>query len=172
MLATVKEMDAMIGATLQYAREEAIPEARRPTDVTALTQSIVDDMADAGLDVAMTAAEPILLDAQPVALKRALINLIDNAVKYGKSARLSVRSRPKTIEITVDDEGPGIPEQELSRVFEPFYRVEQSRSRDTGGVGLGLAIADAIIAAHGGRLTLTNRSPRGLRAQVTLPRSP
>lgn len=169
MLATVKEMDAMIGATLQYARQEAASEIRRPTDVTALLQSIVDDMAGAGLDVTMTPAEPITLEIQPTTLKRALTNLIDNAVKYGKVARVSIRSTPRTLEIVVDDEGPGIPEHELSRVFEPFYRVEESRSRETGGVGLGLAIAQSIVQADGGTLALSNRSAGGLRASVVLP---
>jgi signal transduction histidine kinase len=98
-----------------------------------------------------------------------LINLLDNAVKYGKRARACIRSMPKAVEITIDDEGPGIPEGELIRVFEPFYRVEASRSRETGGIGLGLAIALSIIQAHGGQLALSNRPEGGLRASITLP---
>jgi signal transduction histidine kinase len=170
MLATIAEMDAMIGATLQYAREQAADEPRRSTDVTALVQSLVDDMADAGLDVTMAPAEPVQLTGQPAALKRALTNLIDNAVKYGKRARLSLTETPAGVTIAIDDDGPGIPEDELQRVFQPFYRVESSRSRDTGGVGLGLAIAQAVVEAQGGTLTLRNRRPAGLRAEITLPR--
>jgi signal transduction histidine kinase len=171
MLATIAEMDAMIGATLQFASDQARAEPLRPADLTALVQSIVDDMADAGLDVTMTRADPVQIDCQPVALKRALTNLIDNAVKYGVRARLSLIATPQQVEITVDDDGPGIPEDQLQRVFEPFYRVEQSRSRETGGVGLGLAIAQAVVAAQNGTLTLSNRVPNGLNAKIVLPRT-
>jgi signal transduction histidine kinase len=170
MLATIAEMDAMIGATLKYAREQAADEPRRATDVTALVQSVTDDMADAGLDVTMTPAQPVSIECQPAALKRALTNLIENAVKYGERARVSLSTSPQTIEIAVEDDGPGIPEDQLTKVFEPFYRVEESRSRDTGGVGLGLAIALAVVSAQNGTLNLTNRTPTGLRALITLPR--
>jgi signal transduction histidine kinase len=169
MLATIAEMDSMIGATLEFARDEAMVEARRRTDLTALLASVVDDMADTGIPVAMEQAQPIVYECQPAALKRALSNLIDNAVKYGKQARAAIRSTPQSIEITVDDEGPGIPEDELGRVFQPFYRVEGSRSRETGGIGLGLAIALSVVQAHGGELTLSNRPGGGLRASVGLP---
>lgn len=170
MLATIAEMDSMIATTLTFARDEAVAEPRRPTDIAALVQSIADDMSDAGLPVAMAPAPPLVCECRPAALKRALTNLIDNAVKYGKTARAAIAATSSAIEITVDDEGPGIPEPELSRVFEPFYRVEQSRSRETGGVGLGLAIAQSIVQSHGGELILRNRPTGGLRATVRLPR--
>ena len=169
MLAPIAEMDAMIAATLQFARDEATSERRRPTDVAALLASAVDDLADSGLPISMAAAQPITYECQPATLKRALSNLLDNAVKYGKQARAAIQSTPNAIEITIDDEGPGIPEDELKRVFEPFYRVEASRSRDTGGIGLGLAIALSIVQGHGGWITLTNRPEGGLRATVVLP---
>jgi signal transduction histidine kinase len=169
MLATIAEMDEMIGATLKFARDEAAAEPSRQTDVVSLVQSIADDMNDAGLPVTMARAEPAVCDCRPATLKRALTNLIDNAVKYGKAAHVAVQKTGKGVEITIDDEGPGIPEAELSRVFEPFYRVEESRSRETGGVGLGLAIALSVVQAHGGELTLTNRPQGGLRARVFLP---
>ena len=118
----------------------------------------------------MQAAEPIVYECQPAALKRALRNLLDNAVKYGKSGnRRRSADSSKAIEINIDDDGPGIPQQELSRVFEPFYRLEESRSRETGGVGLGLAIAQTIVQAQGGTLTLSNRPTGGLRASIALP---
>ena len=170
MLATIAEMDAMIATTLAFARDEATAEIRRPTDLAALVQSIVDDMADTGLPVRMEPAEPVVLDCRPAALKRAMRNLIENAVKYGKKANVAIKPTPKSIEITIDDEGPGIAEQELSRVFEPFYRVEESRSPETGGVGLGLAIALSTAQAHGGEILLRNRPAGGLRASVVLPR--
>jgi signal transduction histidine kinase len=169
MLGTIGDMDEMIGTTLAFARDEVRAEPRRRVDVAALLESVVDDMADAGLPVTMQPAAPLTYECQPGALKRALTNLLDNAVKYGKRAQAAITSTAKAIEITIDDEGPGIPEAELPRVFQPFYRVEESRSRDTGGTGLGLAIAQSIVQAHGGELTLANRPGGGLRASIRLP---
>ena len=166
MLSTIAEMDAMVAATLQFARDETTTEVPRPTDVTALLQSIVDDMADAGMPVVMESASPIVNECRPNALKRAIRNLLDNAVKYGKAARTAIYTTPTAIEITIDDEGLGIPAQELSRVFEPFYRADDSRSRDTGG----LAVALSIVQAHDGELMLANRTEGGLRATINLPR--
>ncbi|MEX0753095.1 MAG: ATP-binding protein [Xanthobacteraceae bacterium] len=170
MLATIAEMNSMVGATLQFARDDAKTELRRPTDIAALVQSVVDDMADAGLPAAMEPAASIVLECRPNALKRAIRNLIDNAVKHGKSAKVAIHVEPNSIEITIDDAGPGIPEHELARVFQPFYRVDASRSPETGGIGLGLAIALSIVQAQGGELKLVNRAAGGLRASVILPR--
>lgn len=169
MHATIGEMESMIQATLAFARDEARAEPRRRTDLAALLASIVDDMTDAGLPVALEPAQPVIYECMPGALKRALTNLLDNAVKYGQRARAAIRATPQAIEIVIDDEGQGIPEDELPRVFEPFYRVEGSRSRATGGIGLGLAIALSIIQAHGGQLALSNRPEGGLRARIALP---
>jgi signal transduction histidine kinase len=169
MLATIAEMDEMIGATLKFARDESAAEPSRQTDIVSLVQSIVDDMNDAGLSVTMAPAQPVTAECRPATLKRALTNLIDNAVKYGKTAHVAVQKAGEGVEITVNDEGPGIPEADFARVFEPFYRVEESRSRETGGVGLGLAIALSVVQAHGGQITLNNRPQGGLRARVTLP---
>ena len=170
MLATIAEMDSMIGTTLQFAGDEEKTELRRPTDVAALVQSVVDDMADAGLPVAMDPAQLVVLECRSDALKRAIRNLVDNALKHGKSASVAIHAEPNSIEITIDDEGPGIPEQELARVFQPFYRVEASRSSETGGIGLGLAITLSIVQSHGGELKLVNRTAGGLRASIILPR--
>jgi signal transduction histidine kinase len=169
MLTTIAEMDSMVGATMQFARDEATSELRRPTDVAALVQSVVDDMADAGLSVSMDPAQSVVLDCRPDALKRAIRNLIDNAVKHGQLAQVAVNLAPESIVITIEDQGPGIAEQELERVFQPFYRIDASRNSETGGIGLGLAIALSIIQAHGGELALVNRKAGGLRASVTLP---
>ena len=170
MLATIAEMVSMIEATLNFARDEAVTEPRRATDLTALLQSITDEMSDAGLPVTAAQATPVIYECRPNALKRALTNLIDNAVKYGKTAHAAINATSTRVEITIDDEGPGIPEMELKRVLEPFYRVDESRSRETGGVGLGLAIALSAVQAHGGELILGNRPAGGLRALVRLPR--
>jgi len=169
MLATIGDMNGMIEATLAFARDEAAAEPSRRTDLTALLSSIVDDMADAGMPVTIEGAEPVIGACRPAALKRAITNLIDNAIKYGKRARAAIHATPGAAEIIVEDEGPGIPEDELDRVFQPFYRLEESRSRETGGIGLGLAIALSIIEAQGGELVLANRAAGGLRARITLP---
>ncbi|HEY5127358.1 MAG TPA: ATP-binding protein [Bradyrhizobium sp.] len=169
MLATIGEMDEMIGTTLAFARDEVRAEPRRRVDIAALLASVADDMADAGLPVTMRPAPSLSYDCQPGALKRTITNLLDNAVKYGKRADASITAGAKAIEITIDDDGPGISDAELPRVFQPFYRVEASRSRDTGGTGLGLAIAQSIVQAHGGELTLANRPGGGLRACIRLP---
>jgi signal transduction histidine kinase len=169
MLKTIDEMDRMVAATLQVARDEANAEDRRRTDIAALVASVVDDMADAGLPVEMEPSSPVIYECQPSALKRALTNLLDNAVKYGKQARATIRSTREVIQIVVEDHGPGIPEGELAKVVQPFYRVEGSRSRETGGIGLGLAITLSVVEAHGGTLTLVNRPEGGLQACITLP---
>ncbi len=168
MLSTIGEMDEMIGSTLTFARDEVRGEPRRRVDVAALLTSLVDDLADAGLPVTMAPATPLIHECQPGALKRAISNVLDNAVKYGKRAHAAIASAGNAIEITIDDEGPGIPEAELPKVVQPFYRVEDSRSRDTGGTGLGLAIAHSIVQAQDGELTLANRPGGGLRASIKL----
>jgi signal transduction histidine kinase len=169
MLSTIADLDAMVAATLSFASGGANRAPHRPTDLTALIASITDDLADGGLLVSMEAAQPVIHACDPATLKRALTNLIDNAVKYGGSATVAIRETPRAIEITIDDVGPGIPEEELTQVFEPLYRLEDSRSRETGGMGLGLAIAQSIIRAHGGRLTLSNRPRGGLRVLIAFP---
>jgi signal transduction histidine kinase len=169
MLSSIAEMEAMIGATLEFARDETASEPRRQTDLTSLVQSIVDDMRDAGLPVSMEPAAPMVYECQPAALKRAIRNLLDNAVKYGKTGRVQIHSGSRAIQIHIDDDGPGIPEAEQSRVLDPFYRLDHSRSRETGGIGLGLSITQSIVQAQGGTLALTNRTKGGLRATVMLP---
>jgi signal transduction histidine kinase len=171
LLATISEMDGMLTATLSFARDEAANEARRRSDLGALLASIVDDMAEAGLPVTLVqCADAVIVECKPEALRRAIFNLIDNAIKYGGSARATLAATSETVEIRIDDTGPGIPEDELARVTQPFYRLEGSRSRHTGGMGLGLAIAASVIEAHGGELRLANRETGGLRASIILPR--
>ena len=170
ILETVAEMQAMAEAVLAFARGDAEGEETRPTDIAALVESIVEDAAEAGRDVTLQATTPMTLRCRPFALRRAIGNLIDNAVAYGKRARVSVTSEADAVKIVVDDDGPGIPEAERERVFDPFVRLEGSRSRETGGVGLGLSIARSIVRAHGGDITLENRQAGGLKAVISLPR--
>jgi len=168
MLASIADMEAMLAASLDFARDAGKAEPRRPTDLTALLASIIDDMADAGLAVTMAPAVPVVSIVQPAALKRALTNLIDNAIKYGKAAHVEIEKVEGRIAIAIDDEGPGIPEEALGQVFEPFFRLDEARSSETGGSGLGLSIAQSVVHNHGGTILLSNRPGGGLRAVVTL----
>lgn len=167
---TVDEMSRMTEATLSFARDEAAGEEARPTDLGALVRAVADDFADLGADVAVDAPDRTDLVVRPVSLRRALRNLVENAVRYGERARVRLEARPDEILIAVDDDGPGIPPDRLDDVFEPFVRLETSRSADTGGVGLGLATARSIVRAHGGDLTLANRDGGGLTATIRLPK--
>ena len=169
MLTALDEMDTMLSSTLAFAREGSENEEKCMTDVGSLVEAICEDMADVGRDVTCAVGGETLAPCHPLALKRALTNLIDNAVKYGKCANVRVRPNSKGVEITIEDEGPGIPETEMERIFLPYYRLEASRSRDTGGVGLGMAIAQMVIDAHGGSVCLSNRAEGGLRVRVRLP---
>ncbi|CUA97894.1 ATP-binding protein [Pannonibacter indicus] len=175
MIATLDEMAAMTEATLAFARDEAVSEPREAVDLVAVLESLAGDQADMGHDVRLMAtgtdaeAAPVTLPCRPMALKRALRNLIENAVRYGGAARISVETGQREVIIRVEDDGPGIPEDRMGDVFEPFVRLETSRSGETGGIGLGLAIARSLIHAHGGTITLTNSSKGGLTATVTLP---
>jgi signal transduction histidine kinase len=170
MLKTIDEMDEMLMSTLSFARDEATSEISKRIDIGAFISSIADDMADAGLAVETGPIERgVVVECKPLALRRALTNLIDNAVKYGGTATVAMNATASEVEITVDDQGPGIPEDQLGRVMQPFVRLEESRNRDTGGIGLGLAIATSIAESHGGKLTLSNRREGGLRAAIGLP---
>ncbi len=169
-LATLAEMESMIESTLAFAREDAEQEEPRVVDLSSLVESICDDMADAGRAVEFEESPPLKYTCRPLALKRAFSNVVDNAIKYGGNARVKVLSHPGLVEIVVDDDGPGIPEAELKEVFAPFYRLERSRSRETGGAGLGLSLSRTVAHAHGGEIILANRLEGGLRAIIQLPR--
>jgi signal transduction histidine kinase len=162
-------MEAMITATLSFARDASRAEAERPLDLASLLASLSDDAADAGRRAAYEGPGHLTVTGRPIALKRAFGNLIDNAIEYGGGADVTLAADEKGITVTVDDQGPGIPEAELERVFDAFHRLEPSRSRETGGVGLGLAVVRTVIRGHGGDVTLANRAEGGLRARVTLP---
>ncbi|ADZ71425.1 ATPase, histidine kinase-, DNA gyrase B-, and HSP90-like domain protein [Polymorphum gilvum SL003B-26A1] len=169
MIAILDEMAQMTEATLAFARDEATQEERRSVDLGGLMESIAGDQSDLGRDVEVAARDRVVLACRPVALKRALRNLVENAVRYGTRARIAVRAEGGQAVLTVDDDGPGIADDRLADVFEPFVRLEESRSGETGGIGLGLAIARSIVHAHGGTIALENRPEGGLRATVHLP---
>ena len=168
--ADLDEMEQMVGSVLAYLKGDTDPEPPRAVDLVALLTTLVDAAADAGQDVVYRGPERAVLHARPLGLKRAFANLIDNAIAYGGSARVVLHCGETNMAIAVSDDGPGIPEAELGRVLEPFQRIEGSRNRTTGGVGLGLAITLQAVEREGGRLSLVNRPGGGLTAEVTLPR--
>jgi signal transduction histidine kinase len=166
----MNEMTQLLEATLSYLRDEEVEETIRPTDVESIAGAIADDASDVGRKVTVSGtAAPIA--AQPLALKRCIENLVSNAVRYGSIAHINLFDSREQLIITVVDDGPGIPDHQLEAVLEPFYRVEGSRSRDTGGVGLGLSIASEIANRHGGTIQLENIRPSGLRATIAFPRN-
>ena len=168
--ALVEEMQAMVEQTLDFARAAAQGEAVQEVNLAALLRDLV---ADAGAGHAtLTAPESVFLTLRPTAIRRALRNLIDNALRYGTRAEVALVRQGGEAVITIADHGPGLPEDQLEAVFEPFVRGEASRSRATGGVGLGLAIARSIARAQGGEVTLANRPEGGLLATLRLPLDP
>jgi signal transduction histidine kinase len=165
----LREMNELIDSVLQVFRDSTAAEPPQRTEVFALVQSLADDLVEQGHAVALEGGPTVAL-AQPAALRRVLANLLGNAVRYGERATVTVGLDGDGVRIVIDDDGPGIPEAQLEAVFQPFYRVESSRNRDTGGTGLGLYIARDLALRQGGRLTLSNRPQGGLRAEVVLPR--
>jgi signal transduction histidine kinase len=170
ILETLDEMERMTEATLTFAREEARREDTRTVDLAALVESLCEDLRDLGMDVTYSGPSRLLYPCRSVSLKRALRNLIENAVGYGRRARVGLEQTATEVPIVIDDDGPGIPEADFERVFAPFVRLEESRSQETGGIGLGMAIARSIVRGHGGDITLANRPEGGLRATLHLPR--
>jgi two-component system OmpR family sensor kinase len=167
--ADIRDMQSMISATVAYVRDTGQPAMRRLLDLRALAETITDDMSDRGEPVSLVPGGPVVVEGNSAALKAMLSNLVNNAVKYAGSAEvLLIRGESQAI-IEVRDRGPGIPPDDLAHVFEPFFRGERSRNRDTGGMGLGLASARAVARAHGGEIAIHNRDDGGVTARVTLP---
>lgn len=170
--ADIDDMQAMVEATLDYLRGLRDNEPRQTIDVAALLASLAADEQALGRPVTLAPVAAAPYPGRLSALKRAIANLADNAVKYGGAARLAVAESAAELRIVVEDDGPGIAEADLARVVEPYVRLEASRGRETGGVGLGLAVARDAARLHGGELRLENRPAGGLRATLILPRPP
>ena len=170
ILATLDEMQCITEATLVFVREEAAQEDTRLLDLDALIQTVCDDLSDMGKDVTFTGPGKTLYRCRSVSLRRALSNLVENAVTYGQCAWVTLTEERDVLCMTIDDNGPGIAAPDMERVFEPFVRLEASRSRETGGVGLGMTIARSIVRGHGGDITLANRPEGGLRVTVRVPK--
>jgi len=174
MLADLDEMESMVASTLAFGRDITTSEAINRIDLASLLRTLLDEASDGDPEhsdvLHYSGPEHLTINARPLSLKRALMNLVGNALKYGDAARIHLAPlQSSTVQIDIEDNGPGIPAGESELVFEPFRRLETSRNRETGGSGLGLSIARNIIRAHGGDISLQNLAGGGLRARVTLP---
>jgi signal transduction histidine kinase len=166
LVASIEEMQEMVDATLAFARGMASSEVYETVDLKTYLKQLQADMIDG---FTLDTANSISVRLRPQSVRRALRNIIENAQRYGGGAEVTFVHDAEYVQIRVSDNGPGVPEAELEQVFEPFFRLEKSRSRETGGTGLGLSIARTIVRAHGGEVALTNRTEGGLLVTVTLP---
>lgn len=169
LLDTIAEMQSMTESVLNAMRIDGSGEPARAVDMSVLVESLCADLEELQMNVTFAGAPSVTLTCRIAEIRRALRNLVENAVRYGAAAQVSLEKTDRELLIHIDDQGPGIPEDQLERVIEPFARIEESRSTDTGGHGLGLAIARLIARAHGGDISLSNRLGGGLRASMRLP---
>lgn len=171
LISDIDEMDAMVSATMEFARESARPGPQVRLEIASLVETVIDEAAETGGLANIDDTQRLIVDGDSIALKRVLENLVNNALKFGTRARARAFGRDGMAIIEIDDDGPGIPLADIERAFEPFHRLETSRNRDTGGLGLGLSVARAIARSHGGDVVLANRPEGGLRATLSLPLS-
>jgi signal transduction histidine kinase len=173
-LRDLDQMNGLVEAALSFVRDGHGPEggAKMLVDLASIVQTVADEFADIGADVRVDETRHVLVQGRPDELQRAIMNLVDNAVKYGGAARLTVTQTERGVAVEVSDDGPGIPEAERDAMLQPFVRGDRARNLDTAsGFGLGLSIVLAIADSHEGRFTLRNRTPRGLTARIELPRA-
>lgn len=168
-MSDLSEMEEMISGVLTFVREDGVSEATTTVDLRAMLQGICDDLQDRGYKIALRSADRVPYHCRRLSMKRCFTNILENAVKYGSCADVTLRRGEDEIRVVVEDCGPGIPDNLQNDVFQPFFRLEESRNRDSGGCGLGLTVARTIARAHGGDITIRNRSPGGLEATITLP---
>ncbi len=169
MVSDIEEMDALIAQAMAFVRGETTPDRREPLDLDALAADCAAGFVETGAPVTFDGGGELPVLSDPAALRRALANLIGNAIQYGGVARVKAFVADGRATVTIEDDGPGLPDDELETVFEPFHRAERSRNRETGGAGLGLTIARQAARAHGGDVTLSRRAEGGLTARLTLP---
>jgi len=169
MAKDINEMEQMISAAMTFVRDASHAGERSPLEISTLVESLCDEMSETGSQVTLTHRDRVVLNGDAVALRRLFANLLENAVKFGGGVEVRVLGLEGFAVIEIRDDGPGIPDDERERVFEPFYRREPSRNRDTGGIGLGLAVVRSVARAHGGEVELENRTEGGLTARVRLP---
>ena len=169
LAADIDQMEAMVSETLAFVRDASRPHERVKLEIASLVEFIMDEAAETGADLAAEAADRVVVDGDPVALRRLITNLVDNALKFGSAARGRVFAQNGMAVVEIEDNGPGIAADQVERAFEPFRRLEASRNRDTGGIGLGLAVVRAIARGHGGDVQLGPAPGGGLRACLRLP---
>ncbi|WP_193170030.1 ATP-binding protein [Nisaea nitritireducens] len=170
VLADIGDMEAIVSSTMTFASHQLNKERTGTVDLASLLISICDTASDAGGTVTYVGPDHAPVSCQPVAIRRAFTNLIDNGCKYATSVRVTLNVTAELVRVTVSDDGPGIPAEQVEAALRPFVRLEASRNRDTGGSGLGLTIADEVVRAHSGMLTFAPVAPHGLEVTVTLPR--
>jgi len=168
VVADIEQMDAMVSQALTFVRGDTGNRERVKLDLADLVRSVVEDVVEMGADAGFE-GERLVIEGDPVALRRLFTNLVENAVKFGGRARVRLERDGGAAVVQVEDDGPGLPATDLERAFEPFHRGDASRAQATGGFGLGLAVARSVARAHGGEVTLANRSGGGLAANVRLP---
>lgn len=169
--ADLSEMESMIDSALEYLRAGESTEPMRLIDLSALVQTVVDDAIDHGQNITFVGLEHAIISGRSVATKRALWNVVGNALKYATRVEVDLKETPSAFVVTVSDDGPGVPADLVERLFEPFFRVEQSRNRETGGTGLGLTITRTIMRAVGGDIAIKNNPNAGLHVSLTFPKA-
>lgn len=169
LVGDLSAMQSMVKEGLDLARSMDSTEAMQALDLDSLLDSVCSDAADAGQNVTLEGHAGMALMGRPIAMRRCLVNLIDNAVKYGQHAQVTVERLTGAARIRIRDGGPGIAPEQLAKVFEPFYRIETSRSRESGGTGLGLTIARNIAEQHGATVLLSNHVDGGLEVTLVVP---
>jgi len=168
-LADIDNMNAIVMSVLSFIRDDAKQEKVVKTDLTSLICTICDEISDTFGPAVCNETQSFVTFCKPTAMKRALNNVIENGVKYGEEVLVVLRRQGETILIEITDRGPGVEEDELEKIFIPFYRVEKSRNRETGGVGLGLSVAKTLTKDQGGELKIENTAPCGLKVSISLP---
>ena len=168
----IDEMEEICEATITFALQDSWTEKTREFDISSLVDSLCSDLHDQGFNVDFNFIEKINFYGRPITLKRAITNLIKNGVEYGKKVDVFIKKSDDFLEIHIIDHGKGIPEEKIEMLFAPFERLEHSRNRDSGGLGLGLAIARSVVRSHGGEIQLSNIDGKGLDATIILPMSP
>lgn len=169
MLDELHFMEMLTDQLLSFTSFNPGNEAMQRVDIAVLLTTLCDDRSDAGAVVEYAGPAHLVINCRPTAILRAMMNLVENAIKYSDFAYVSLQPEASGVRIFIRDSGPGIPEVELERVFQPFYRVDASRNRETGGLGMGLSVARAIVLEHRGRIALRNRQPHGLEVEIYLP---
>jgi signal transduction histidine kinase len=167
--ADIEEMRTMISAALDFIRDRSSSGQHERLDLRLLVERVVEEQGDLGHDVALLPGAPVTIEGNPLALRRAVANVVENAIRYGERARLTLATSGSRCRLEIDDDGPGIPEALQEQVFDPFFRIEGSRNRNTGGIGLGLAAVRAIVREHSGEIVMGNRKEGGLKVTITLP---